>query len=99
MRVHVYTADAILALFNADDVILRPSEIIRRTGRKPEAVRKALKLLVNAGRLFHISHSQYACRADARPIEQMRSGQMGEILRALARIEERLANLEGQVLP
>lgn len=84
------TGQRILSLFNADSVVLRPSEIIRRTKRGAYSVRAELKRLVSRGRLFHIAHSQYARIADAKPIEAMRAGH-------LAALERRVAALEAEI--
>jgi hypothetical protein len=88
------TRDAILALFTSDDVVLRPSEIIRRTRLGTYAVRQTLKRLAKKGQLFHIGHSQYARSATTPPLRMLRSGDAKELSRRLADVEARIAKLE-----
>jgi hypothetical protein len=89
------TADAIMLLFKADDVVLRPSEVVRRTGKGLHSVVKELSRLVVAGKLFHIAHSQYARCATTKPIAAMRSDRIG----ALERRVEQLERLMSDVVP
>lgn len=72
-----------MQLFIADDVVLRPSEIIRRTKRSQFSVFKELGRLVKRGQLFRIAHSQYTRSATTTPIAKMRN--------------DRIATLERQV--
>lgn len=96
---YVTTPERIMQLFVADDIVLRPSEIMRRTGRGEESVRASLQRLVNRGRLFHLAHSQYARVATAKTLDRVRADRIGRLEGRLAELEEKLANLWAQVLP
>lgn len=87
-------ADRIMALFTSDDVVLRPSEIMRRAKASEHATRKELTRLIANGRLFRIVHSQYARCATTMPIAQTRD----RITRLEARVEQ-LERLMSDVVP
>lgn len=88
-------AKAILSLFSADDIVMRPSEIIRRTGRKEDSVRTQLTRLVAARKLFHIGHSQYARCEATLPIARMRADRVAALERRVDELESELSNLRG----
>ena len=80
----------ILELFYTPDLVLRPSEIIRRTGLKAETVRTMLKRMVHEKQLYHLRHSQYARSASAPPLTYSR-----DVLETRVRaLEARITELE-----
>lgn len=91
---YVPTSEAIMKLFVSDDVVIRASEIIRRTGRGESSVRKSLTRLVREGRLFRVGLVQYGRSPDVKPIGKMRGERMSKIERRLEELERRVAELE-----
>lgn len=89
---YVPTPDAIMALFVADDVVLRASEIMRRT-KRGEGVRKALWRLTKERRLFRVGYCQYARVPTAVPTQKMRGDRIAELERRVDELEARLARI------
>lgn len=93
------TSELILALFVDDDIVLRPADILRRTGRKTESVRTQLKRLVAAGKLFHIAHSQYARSPNATPIAVGKPSYVAELESRIAVLERQMAAMANHWIP
>ena len=87
------TAEAIMKLFDHDDVALRPSEILRRTGRGEFTVRKELTRLVGNRRLFRIGHAQYSRCATTKVIAAMKSDRIAALERRVEELEAKCATL------
>jgi len=82
----VVLAKEILTLFDNDEMVLSPSEIIGRTTANVETIRTTLKRMTKRGELYRIKHGQYARSANAIP-------RLGALDR-LADLERRIFEIE-----